>query len=225
MRTALVIVALAACSRSAPAVPRDEPGPEGLAARLIADSERITGAIDPAAAAREVVAGWKLPEAAWAVRVTPPYRGVWAEYAAQFAAAAPALAARLEAWARDGADIEARVHVAGDAELSRQQSRLRTALATGEPGVAIVPAIGDVILGEVFVHDGQRWRTLTGLDAAVRARVARHDAACADDYDWAGRLDRCGDLGWELTRAALADDAAGLSRACTAAHAACATSR
>lgn len=211
----LALIALGACSRP-PAPPPDLVGPEGLAARLVADSERITGAIDPAAAAREVVAGWKMPAAGWATRVTSPYRGVWAEYAAQFDAAAPALAARLQAWAEDGADIEARVHYAGDPDLSLEQSRLRPALPTGEPGAVIVPAIGEVILGEVFVHDGQRWRTLTGLDAAVRARVGRHDAPCADQYARAGRLDPCGDVAWEVTRAALADDTAGLTRACAA---------
>jgi hypothetical protein len=222
VRRALALLALAACGGGPTTTPAAEPGPAGLAARLIADSERITGAIDPAAAAREIVAGWKLPEPAWRRRVTEPYRGLWREYAAAFDAEAPALAGRLEAWARDAADIDARVHYAGDPDLTLAQSRLRTALPTGEPGAVIVPAVGDVILGEVFVFDGGRWYALAGLDAAVRARVARTAPACAEDLARAGKLDRCGELGWEITRAALADDVAGLARACAAAAPACA---
>ena len=221
-RASALLLAFAACGGSRAARPPDETGPGGLATRLIADSERITGAIDPIAAARAVVAGWRLPEAAWRQRVTKPYGDVWREYATAFDAAAPALAGRLEAWARDGADIDARVHYAGDAELSLEQSRLRTALPTGEPGAVIVPAIGDVILGEVFVYDGTRWRTLTGLDAAISKRVATLAPSCAADLARAGRLDRCGELAWEITRAALADDAADLTRACAAAALACA---
>lgn len=219
-RVLLALSLLAACSGSA-ASPPDVDGPQGLGVRLTADAERINRAIDPAAAAREIVSHWKLSQAEWKQRLVPAYAGMWKDYSRAFDEAAPALAERLAVWSAEATELNVRFHFAGDPELSRAQSRLRTALETGAPGVAVVPAEGEVMLGEVFVFDGAHWRTLTGLDEAITARVRAHSETCAQDLLRSGRLDRCGDLGWEITRAAIADDATALARACALAHPHC----
>ncbi|MEZ4366044.1 MAG: hypothetical protein R2939_07125 [Kofleriaceae bacterium] len=214
-RAALVaVLAAIGCGRGAPAPAGDPPDLAGLAARLEADAARITGAIDPSAAARAVVAGWRLPATAWSTTVIPEAATWWPAYAAAFDAGAPALAARVEAWAQEGTAGELRAHYAGDPDLTRAQSRLRALVPLGRTSAVVVPGDGDVVLGCVFVHDGHAWRTLTGLDEAITDAVAQAAPACAAHLARAGRLDRCGELGWEITRAALAADGPALARAC-----------
>jgi hypothetical protein len=170
------------------------PDPEGLVAYL------STLAGTDAATRREAVAGWELDRDAWNRIIVPPYRSLWDDYHARFAAEAPALVGKL---ARAGV-ITARRHYAGDPKLTPSQGRLRWVLPVLYPSV--VAEIDGVPIDTVFVHDGAGWRALAGLDASIRAFVSHLDHHCGALLDAAGPAGRCTEMAAGMTDAALRTD-------------------
>lgn len=187
--------------------------PPGSPEALVAYLTPVAGA-DPATRQREV-AGWELDEALWNRTVVAAYRPLYAEYRAAFAAAAPGLVDRLAG----GPPVTARRHFAGDPRLTLAEARDRWALPVLFP--SLVAEAGGAPIDAVFVADGGRWRTLAGLDVAVRARVAALDPACAADLALAGRTGRCTDLGAAIAEAALRTDRDRLAHVCRLAETLC----
>lgn len=197
--------ALAAC--------RAPPPPPGSPEALVAYLTTVVGA-DPETCRREV-ASWQLDEALWDRTVVAGYRPLYADYRAAFAAAAAGLVDRLAA----PAPITARRHFADDPRLTLAEARDRWALPVLFP--SLVADAGGAPIDAVFVADGGRWRTLAGLDAAVRARVAALDAGCAANLALAGRTGRCTDLGAAIAEAALRTDRDRLAQVCRLAETLC----
>lgn len=106
-----------------------------------------------------------------------------------------------------------RRHFANDTTLSPAQVRLRWTLPVLYPSYVA----GD----SVFVEVNGAWRTLSGLDEALLARVRTLDAACADRLALAGPPGGCTDAGWVIADAALRADTSRFARACQLATAAC----
>lgn len=204
----LAVLALVACS--APSPPGPPPGsPEALARYLGA----VVGA-DEATRQREV-ASWQLDAAGWDRTVIGLYRPLHADYQRAFAAALPALVARL---AGPG-PVTARRHYAGDPRLTGAEARDRWAVPPLYP--SLVAEAAGAPIDAVFVPDGGRWRALVGLDAVVRARVATLDPGCAAKLDLAGPTGRCGEVGAAITTAALRTDRDQLAHVCRLAETLC----
>lgn len=203
MRGVAVLLGLVACR-----TPTDPPA--ALAAYL--DDLRHADALTRA---REV-ASWRLDEPAWRRTVTTTYQPLYADYTRAFAAAAPAIFDQLT---RPGDPITARRHFAGDPRLTRAEARERWALPTLFP--SLVADAGSAPIDSVFIVDGGRWRALVGLDAAVRARVAAFDAACADRVAVAGPAGRCSDVAAALVAAVLQNDSRKVARLCPLADTLC----
>lgn len=230
---ALVLAALVGCDHRArtevAAAGTEAPDLAGLKAVLDRDLATIAGAGDRRAAATAVVADWMVPATAWPTLVTERFRPLHAAYAAAFAITGPAVTDELLALRgptgqpADGAlapsrspspwvgPIEVRWQYADDPRLGPDQARLRVALPVGRPG-AIVTVAGRP-LTPVFVHDGQRWRTLAGLDQAIVARLAARAPACVAPYQAAARPP-CLAMSAPVIDAVLADDPRELERAC-----------
>jgi hypothetical protein len=210
IRAAAVVIALAACRPPAP-----PPGsPEALAAYL----RTVVGA-DLATRQREV-ASWQLDPAGWDRTVIATYRPLYADYQRGFAAELPGLVDRL---ARP-APVTAHRHYADDPGLTLAQARDRWALTPLFPslvaetgGAGVLPRAIDA----VFVPDGERWRALPGLDAAVLARVAALDPGCAASLALAGPPGRCTDIGAAIVDAALRTDREQLAHVCRLAETLC----
>jgi len=203
----LVAALVAGCS------PRPVAPPAGSAESLIAYLNGVVGA-DEATRQREV-ASWLLDDAAWTATVIPSYRPLHADYERAFAAETAALVRRL---AQPG-ELVARRHYAGDPRLTLAQARDRWALPTLYP--SLVLDLAGAPIDAVFVPDGEHWRALVGLDAAVRARVAAFDAACAAQLAHAGPTGRCTDVGAAVVTAALRTDRAQLAHVCRLAESLC----
>lgn len=187
------LTALAGCGAPSPPAPR--PGsPESLVAYL----RGVVGA-DLATRQREV-ASWELPAALWERTLVPVYRPLYPDYRRAFAAAVPS---RVDQLARTG-PVAARRHFAGDPGLTLAEARERWALPTLFP--SLVAEAGGAPIDAVFVADGERWRALIGLDAAVHARVAARDPSCAAHLALAGPTGRCTDVGAAIAEAALRTD-------------------
>jgi len=190
----------------------DEPPPpttEGLVAYL----GSLAGT--DAATRREAVAGWELDRAAWDRIITPPFRALWDDYHARFAAEAPGLVGKLS---RTGV-ITARKHYAGDPKLSPSQARLRWALPVLYP--SLVAEIDGAPIDTVFVHDGAGWRALAGLDSSVRALVSHLDHHCGALLDAAGPAGRCTEVAAGMTDAALRTDHVQFGHMCQLATSLC----
>ena len=140
---------------------------------------------------------------------------MYADYAREFDAAAPALAAQL---ARPGA-LTTRPHFAGDPQLTFDQAIARWALPTLFPSQ--VADKGGQPIDAVFVRDGGRWRALVGIGRVVRARAAALDGDCASLFDLATRSKTCGDSRWPIAEAALRTDRERFVRACALARSVC----
>jgi hypothetical protein len=190
LRLGVVVLALIACHHDEPVPPTTD----GLVAYL----GSLAGT--DAAARREAVAGWELDRAAWDRIIAPPFRSLWDDYHARFAAEAPALVGKLS---RAGA-ITARKHYAGDPKLTPSQARLRWALPVMAP--SIVAEIDGLPIDTVFVHDGTGWRALAGLDSSIRAFVSHLDHHCGALLDAAGPPGRCSEMAAAMTDAALRTD-------------------
>lgn len=203
MRLAVLALCVAACQREAP-----PPTRKTLAAYLGA----LAGADE--AIRREAIASWKIDEAAWQRLTTDPYRAAYADYALQFATAAPALVARL---AKPGA-IATRAHFADDPELTRGQARARWAQPVQAPSE--VATLDGAPIDAVFVNDAGRWRAIVGIDAIIHDRTAALAAGCADVF-----VDLppgpCRDAAWAVAEAALRADRGRLARACAQAMSLC----
>lgn len=195
MRRALVaLIAIAACHREAP-----------VPAKLDAYLSTLAGADETTR--RDAVASWRVDEAAWQRLTTDPYRAAYADYARQFALAAPALVARL---AHAGA-ITTRPHFAGDPRLTAGQARARWAQPVQAPSE--IAELDGAPIDAVFVRDGAAWRVIVGIDAIVRERAAALDPACAALFD-ALTPGPCADAAWVVAEAALRSDRARFARAC-----------
>lgn len=210
--------ALTCACTHAPAEPTAEPGPDGLTRELAATLDQVRAAPDPAAAATAAVASWVVPAARWPALVTAPYQGLWPAYADEAAATRSDDARALLALARAGGRFEARTHYADDPGLTAEQARLRWVTPVGQPGVVVASTPA---LPLVFVHDGTRWRTLRGADAAAIARVDAHDARCATAVRAAGGTGRCVEVAWFAVDRALRGDDDGVGRACALVRAHC----
>ena len=196
MRLALVALLVAvACQREAPAPPAT------LAAYLMP----LAGADE--ATRRAAVTSWKIDEAAWQHLTTDPYRTAYADYARQFAIAAPALVARFE---HAGA-ITTRPHFAGDPRLTTGQARARWAQPVQAPSE--VADLDGAPIDAVFVRDGDRWRAIVGVDAIIREHAAAMAPDCAALFD-ALTPGRCADAAWVVAEAALRADRPRFARAC-----------
>ena len=215
-----------ACTAPRPAgEPIAQRGLDGIAAEISRARKAVAHAKDPHAAAALIVAHWQIPSAHWDSIVLPQFRDAWQEYAHAFDTAAPALVDALVALAKaPETPLTPGFEYAGDRSLSLAQSRVRIALPVGGPGLVIHAGLDDkapCALDAVFVFDGDTWRSLTGLDDAMRSRIAAFDAQCATDVATAGRLSRCNDVAGFALDAAMRDDKATLARACTMVRAYC----
>lgn len=214
MKLRIVTLALVIACNAPPPAP--VPGsPRDLAAYLaaVAGTDRETRA-------REV-ATWLVPEATWDRTLMPPYRALYADYAANFSARAAALVDALAPLA----PVTARRHYAGDRELTLAEARLRWALPVQYPSA--VADIGGAPIDAVFLYDGEHWRALAGVDELVLARVRALDATCAVELARAGPLDgalrHCSEVGALVASAALRGARAELARACGLANTLCGT--
>ncbi len=206
MRGLILLLAVASCSRA----PAPAPGtPEDLAAYL-----RTVAGADAATRGRQVTA-WQLDERDWNRTVVEPFRGLYADYARDFDAAAAPLAAQL---ATRG-EITARRHFADDPRLTLAQGRLRWTVPVMYPSA--VAELAGAPLDTVFVYDGHGWCALAGVDALVLARVGALDARCGELLAHAGRDDRCSQVGWVIADAALRGDRARFDHACALAAGLC----
>jgi hypothetical protein len=203
--TTSFLLAFIACHHDAP------PGnqPEDLA-RLLGE---LAGA--DASARRDSVAGWELDREGFAKVVTAPYRRLWDDYHARFAAQSPKLVASLS---RPGA-ITARWHFLGDTRLTPSQARLRWALPTLYPSA--VAELDGAPIDTVFVHDGTGWRALAGLDASVLELVSHLDHHCGELLVSAGPPGRCTEIGWAIADAALRTDRMQFDHMCRLATSVC----
>jgi hypothetical protein len=200
MRLAIVLVlVLLACN--APPKPPKPGSADDLAAYL----RGVAGA-DEATRAREV-ATWVVPEATWNRTIVPPWRSLYGEYVAGFAAASAATVSSLASLD----PVTTRRHYAGDPRLTLGEARLRWALPVQYP--SMVADIGGRPLDAVFIYDG-RWRALLGLDELVVARVRALDADCAAKVAIAGPLGHCSEIGFVVAAAALRGGGEDLARAC-----------
>jgi hypothetical protein len=207
-RIAIVVVIVACRDDRAPA--RAPTEPDALAEYLRAVAE-----LDEPARGREIAA-LRLDEPAWRRIVVDPYRALWSEYTRAFPADSAAIAVQL----RTRGVISARRHFAGDPRLTRAEARLRWVLPVMYPSV--VAELDGAPIDAVFVHDGGRWRALSGLDAVVRTRVRELDAACGERFERAGPSGRCTELAWAIAEAALRGDSRGFAHACELAAPHCA---
>lgn len=180
---------------------REPPAPATLEAYLTS----LAGADE--ATRREAVTSWKIDEAAWQHLTTDPYRAAYADYARQFALAAPALTARL---ARAGT-ITVRPHFADDPRLTAGQARARWAQPVQAPSE--IADLDGAPIDAVFVRDGRNWRVIVGIEAIVRERAAALDPACAAVFD-ALAPGPCADAAWVVAEAALRSDRNRFGRAC-----------
>jgi hypothetical protein len=211
---ALTLIWIVACHR------RGDPPPPTQAADLdrLAHYLRDVAAMDDAARRREI-ATWRLDEATFDRTVQPIYRSLYADYAAHFADAIPALAAALGPQNADAA-IVAKRHYADDAAVTPSQFRIRWMLPTEYP-TAVASRDGGAI-DAVFAPAGDRWGVLANIDALARARVRALAPDCDGYFDRAVHTGRCGDVGWAVVDAAMRGDKGRLDHACQLAVAACA---
>jgi hypothetical protein len=204
MRPALLalIVLIAAC--------RDAPPARATLGEYLGT---LAGA-DAATRAREVAA-WQLDGATWQRTVVATYAVVHGDYARAFETAAPALVAQL---ATRGA-ITTRPHFAGDLKLTLGQAQARWALPVQYPSE--IAELDGVALDAVFLHDGQRWRAITGIDGVLRAKAAAFDPACAAHLR-ISTSKKCSEVGWVIADAALRADRPRFDHACSLAANLCA---
>jgi hypothetical protein len=162
--------------------------------------------------AREV-GSWRLDEATWRRIVVEPYRDAFADYDRQLATELPRIAQQLER----GTRIETRKHFAGDDKLTTGEAWTRWALPVlADSSVATVDGAP---LDAVFVHDGERWRVIAGLDRVIRARVTALDASCAPLMETPTK--QCRELAWQIADAALRTQRSRFARSCALAASHC----
>ena len=142
----------------------------------------------------------KLDRASFDQIVVEPFRSLYADYV-------------REMYTPPREPLAIRRHFANDTTLTRAQVRLRWALPVMYPSYVA----GD----SVFVEVHGEWRTLSGLDEALLARVRALDPICADRLALAGPPGPCTDAGWVIADAALRMDTARFTRACQLAGTAC----
>ena len=195
----VVLAVLLACN-----APPGRPAPGS--AEDLAEYLRTIAGTDEATRAR-AVATWLVPDATWNRTIVPAWRGLYAEYAAQFASRVPAASVALASLD----PVTARRHWAGDPKLTLGEARLRWALPVQYP--SMVAEIGGHPIDAVFIYDGS-WHALLGLDELVLAHVRALDGECAAKLALAGPLGKCTEIGFVVAEAALRGSRADLDRAC-----------
>jgi hypothetical protein len=205
--TRLAIALLVVACNAPPPTPKP-----GSADELAEHLRGIAGADRPAR--ERAVASWVVPEATWNRTIVAPWRSLYGEYIAGYAAAEQPM---LDALASLD-PVAARRHYAGDRALTIGEARLRWALPVQYP--SMVATIGGRELDAVFIYDGA-WRALIGVDALVMAHVRARDASCAADLDRIGPLGHCNEIGFVVAAAALRGGGPELTRACHMAASMC----
>lgn len=203
----LLVIALVACRE--PPEPIKRGSPEDLAVYL-----RTLAGADEATRQREV-SSWLMGETAWSRDIMDPYRGLYAEYVAQFPSQIGPIVDQL----RVPGEITARRHFAGDRRLTNAQSRLRWAVPVQFPS-AVAELAGRPI-DAVFIHDGTRWRAILGLDGIMMAHVQAMNPECARLLAHAGPLGKCTEVGWFVADTALRAQPARFAHACALATTLC----
>jgi hypothetical protein len=178
---------------------------------LLACGDRAPATLERVIEARDV-ASWRFDEATWRRIVVDPYRDVFADYDRQFTAELPRITKRLER-----GTIVTRKHFAGDDRLTTGEAWTRWALPVLADSE--VATIDGAPLDVVFVHDGERWRAITGLDRVIRARVTALDAACAPLME--APTKQCRELAWQIADAALRNQRSRFTRSCALAASHC----
>ena len=159
----------------------------------------------------------KLTRAEWTSVVVEPYRDTYDDYARAFDAAAPTIAAQIEASTKSSA-ITTRQHYAGDPKLTRGQARTRWALPVQAP--ADVVDLDGAPIDAVFVRVGDRYKAIVGVDQIVVDRARGLDERCASYLETLGSK-ACQEVGWEIADAALRADRNRFVHACSLAAAQC----
>jgi hypothetical protein len=213
LRALALALALAACSDRAP------PPPSGSAEDLAAYLQRLA-ATDRDTQRREVAA-WKLDRATWDRTVVAPFRGRYVAYVSHFE-----LRFAGELLPHAGT-IAARRHYAGDPRLTVGQAILRWVLPVQYP--SLVAELDGAPIDTVFVHDGVRWRALTGFDQELIEYVEQYAEGIqpldTGDQRWPApaclatmlgvhRASACASLWFEATDAALRNDRPRFDRMC-----------
>lgn len=201
MRAALLALAYLSIQGLACQRERAAPAATDLAAYLAS----LAGA--DLATREAAVNSWRLDEAAWQHVTTDPYRAAYADYARQFAIAAPALVAQL---GQRGA-VTTRAHFADDPKLTRGQARARWAQPVQAPSE--IAELAGAPIDAVFVSEGGRWGVIVGVDAIIAARTAALAPGCAEILDHLAP-GPCLDAAWGVAEAALRGDRSRLARAC-----------
>ena len=210
MRRALALIALVACHE--PPVATKLGTPDDLA-----DYLRTVAGTDTATRTREVT-GWIVDETTWSRDIVEPFRSLYAEYVKAFDAQVPGLVARLASLG----PVTARRHFAGDPRALPSQIRTRWAVPVQFPSA--VAELGDQPIEAVFIHDGEHWRALLGLDQIVVAHVAALDPACAKKLQLAGPPGRCTEVAWLVADSALRAQLERFAHACQLASTHCGNS-
>lgn len=164
---------------------------------------------------------WKLTRDEWNTVVVEMFRGTYDEYTRAFDAAAPALAAQIEASRAKPKSMTIRKpHFAGDDDLTRGQARARWALPVQAP--AEVVWLDSAKIDAVFVRVGDRYKAIVGVDQIVIDHTRALDADCARYLEELGTKS-CQRLGWAIAEAALQVDKARLARMCALTDSQCRT--
>ncbi len=186
---------------------------------LLAACARRSEPPSVAEALHHPVAELKLARDEWRTVVVDPYRDAYDDYVRAFDAAAPAIAAQLEAsMAKKKSMIITRQHYAGDPELTRGQARTRWALPVQAP--ADVVDLDGAPIDAVFVRVGDRYRAIVGVDQIAIDRARGIDESCAGFLETLGSK-TCQEVGWEIADAALRADRNRFVHACSLAAVHC----
>jgi hypothetical protein len=202
-------VLLAACGRTEPSVAPESP-------ELATYLHDLTGQDE--AARRTAVEGWQLSPDEWDVTVTEPYREVYKEYRHELAKARDTLVTQLER----KHPIVTRAHFAGDTAATHSQTITRWAMPTLAPArLAELAGRPATAIDVVFVDVRGKWKAIVGIGPIVRRRIEALDRTCAANLDRITPAGQCIEAAWAVADAALREDRARFTHACSLATSLC----